>query len=322
MKFIYLIIILIAQISWATPVCEVKTSLVVPMPPARTQEDRPYCYGFAATALVQFHYCKYKIPACTFTGPANDQLSVLDALSIANYGGGGLVAGGDTKQVLSRIGNKSELASETCAPFSPFLEKNWVLENKQKVSFSKAVLRANEKSLKPCTMDERRNIAADLKTERKLTAEIDQIMNALSKKDFSMVLAEISIPKKCQDHRIKLPAFKTNDLSGTNFQDVRSKIQDRLSQGSPLATHICYFPVDKKKFADDGCGLHALTISGIRQKCCDGKCSFEYQFYDSAQAFSEKQHTSDNWVPEAIYAERLERKWSTTSDRSNLIWIE
>ena len=292
------------------------------MPPSRTQEDRPYCYGFAATALVQFQYCKNKTPACVFTGAANDQLSVLDALSIANYGGGGLVAGGDTKQVLSHISRKGELASEVCAPFAPFLEKNWVFENKQKVSFSRAVLRSNEKSLKPCSLDERRSIAADLKTQRNLTADIDQIMNALSKKDFSIVLAEVSIPKQCQDTRIKLPAFKPIDLSGTKFQDVREKIQERLSQGSPLATHICYYPADKKKLAEDRCGLHALTISGIRQKCCDGKCSFEYQFYDSSQAFSEKERTKDGWVPEAVYSERLERKWSTTSDRSNLIWLE
>lgn len=302
--------------------CDVKTS-TAEMPPPRTQGTTGFCYGFAATAVLQNFYCKSKSPPCQYTEKSNDQLSVLDALAIGNYGEGGLRGGGSTKQVLEKIGWQGKLAKESCAPFDPFLKMIPSPGTKEMAKLSQVVRSLNLKFLEnKCSIEQRREMASALKTQAQLSTDVSQIVNALGKRDDSIILGEVLIPKQCEDQRVPLKKYKIMPLLGHDFASVRSTIQKQLKAGTPLVTHICGLPSPKYQQIKDPCGLHALVVSGIREKCCAGKCSYEYRFYDSTETFTGAEKSEDGWVSEATYATRLQRKWKSTEENENLYWLE
>ncbi len=355
----------------AVPVCTVKGSSVIQMPPHRDQGPTGDCYAFAARALAQNHYCKTN--PCHYNNGNDDTLSVLDAVSLTYRKR--IRNGGLTEEVLNAINQEGGMFRESCAPFDVFIRNGELVNNKtgqpvesritgnvaqNEAKWHFLIRQAMENSSKEGTSAvQRKDIAQKLIRDLGLfhssssvcsdcnpratplaasganvcdaekSFELAIVQNSLTKKDISNVAYELLVPRACADQRLTIKHFTTHSQTFNSADDRRKFIANLLAHGSVVATMICALPpgeIEKaKRLFHDTCGLHSLVVSGIRERCCNGVCSSEYQFYDSAKGFADSEKTDDGWISEKVYFERIGRVWpmlAPNQKRQDITWIE
>jgi len=308
---LFISVLFLGLCSYAAPSarCIYEAEKKINMPPQRDQGATGFCYGFAATALLQNHYCTAAPKTeCHFE---DDSLSVLDVMAQGNYGNGGLIHRGYPFEMLESISRSKSVSLESCAPFSPFLESN---DNIWKSTVSTAKIKYD--------LCRDKTIADQLKTQLKLRASSQEILFALGYSDYSIMMSKIFIPKECENKKIKIPAYTIKKSSIKEFSHYKEKLIELLNQDKPIIASICSFTSTRQNM-DCSKSLHSLVVSGYRKKCCAGVCETQFQMYDSARpnTFKKNEITTDDWVSEVVFKNRVEA-YNRMNRGDNLLWIE
>lgn len=355
--WIFFFIILWAWPIYASEDCQISETLEVSnMPPRRVQGPVGFCYAFSAiTVLDQFH-CKRKPNGCKYgmmsasigeagtpPGPIpkpsksdgdkliaampDDRLSVLDAISLSNQGQ--LIEGGFANEVLEKIQKQGRLALEKCALYERILYAQHTPDPKGNVSwwdrlkeahahFQTESQRLAGSPAALCQIAE--STAAHIQEITGLSSDIEQISQALSKKNFQEFVRSATIPVRCESNRVKLPPFQVRIQREGSPTKTSPKITELIQKDTPVSVSIC-----TTRHASQGCGAHEVTLAGMRKKCCQGRCVSQYKLADSAELFwTQSGNRNDKWVDADDILKRIERIQQSfpLGKGGTLTWLE
>jgi hypothetical protein len=300
--------------------------------PDRTQDSIGFCYGYAATALIQNLYCKTKPGGCKYqitdelksndsvslTSVRDDRLSVLDAISIGN--GGVLKEIGYSSDVLNGVAKTGSLAKESCAPADDLdeLDENWAKLAKLYQQYHSAP----SQTALDCNCS--RGVTEEVNSLLKLHDSNSQIQDALTSASFGEFVKKLKIPKICEETRLPLPKFTVQTFKGNNPKEIKEKLLEKLRAGTPVAVNICFY-------AGASCSPHVVVIQGFKKECCEkdvcvvgvkGDCWIDFEMFDSvARQFEPDPH--HYYYPEDALMEQIVTGMKTGHFREEpLTWIE
>ena len=320
-----------SQPLWAN--CLVKSEVVVPhMPPER--EDRAgFCYAYAATQLLQQFYCSTKKDGCGFAqGRTDDMLSVLDTISQYSAVVQPPHEGGSAIRVLEALSQNGAIAKESCAPLDSTLgiadlphydpkaaDGSWMTLLQKNNQHMQERIRKPQQG--PQQKQEGLVCGYDKDTQTGSTAQAlaTALMPTLTDLPSSTIIEKFIFPKTgCGEKRIQLEPFHSE--AERNIQDDKAYI-DALSgiisnHQRPAQIDVCLNPKADKL---ESCLGHVTTVSGAREKCCDGTCTKEFRLTDSMKRVW-VHSDADGWVSERDLLTHTDL-FKKSKSRS-LVWIE
>ena len=118
---------------------------------------------------------------------------------------------------------------------------------------------------------------------------------ALRKESFGEFLFEV-LDSQCSDVSMPIPDFVRFPRTGETSSklEMKAKIIEGIKQGAPVSVG----PICVQRSAADGCGKHAIVVSGYKKLCgLDGRCEREaFKVHNSWGEKWQENYTKDGWV--------------------------
>ncbi len=277
------------------------------MPPQRDQGAKGFCYAFSAATIIDHNICEEKKIKCD---KQEHQVAVLDLLKQVNDSK--LTERGNGFLLYNRIVklNINSLVKESCAPYNAVKSST-----SDSLKASEEAWSLLEKKYQKPWVDQ--NNLCDLKSgideiykQTALATDQLQIMRALFSQETDRYLAEITIPKECQNSKIEIPKMTISSFNSIDRSDYKNQLYNQLSSNFKKNQPMIF---DFFLNLNDEVG-HSTVIYASRKYCCKDDpqtpetCEFQYRIRDSARVISDK--PGDYWV-NSDFVERVGSEYST-----------
>lgn len=289
----------------------------------RSQGSTGFCYGFAATELVQQFYCKTKGSDCQ---DPNDVISVLDTMRGGISNVNNLTSGGSSFKVVSDLKDGATIATEECAPFA----KTYLNGHPSREFIGGTIETDQARSIWmnhywPTTSDKEILQSANQFIEiMKFETSPEEIFQYLKDPnhsanmvtDFDRFLTTFIIPESCytQGRTASIPRFRVKRFSKdkVSLKDLAKLISSNI----PVQWSLNIFTVSPSGEMQFGLYRHAVVIIGVRKT--GNKTEFLIRDSGLKEGFN-------YWVEESVMQkvvdfDRYEAK--TNPDREPFTWIE
>lgn len=290
------------------------------MPEGR-EDGVGFCFAFAATALLQQHYCEAK-HGCT----EEDNLSVLDVINQYAKKVKPKQNGGSSFEALRAVEKLNKVALESCANFNALFKTDKLRKYEPSTDWEE-VLQQNfsdalETTAKLYIPDPRETKdcihCGGSKTEPVIdVSDYERILSRSgSDTPFTVLVEKFVFPKQCENQRKNIAPFKPHEMRAGSIEEAKIKIHPVVESGRPIQIGVCL-----KENAKDmrECMGHATVISGVRQNCCGNTCKTEYKITDSMQLTWIASSTG-GWVDANTLLARTELFHK--GNRAFMSWIE
>lgn len=344
-KFLSLVLFLLTQVSLGATSFPIFTTLggdfkstdgsaieVKNMPPMRSQDGLPICYGFSATTLYEQYSCKQSHSDCSNIPPEKAVspigMSILGASLEYQHKAESVntipysAKGGNSVLALSLLSTSGVVESEACYPFDQFIQKHRNINQEMHDAFAnlkKNYYDKNKTEASICTDC----LVRELDSQFNIKTDNTKVLKALGEETFDKFLYDV-ILDRCEN-LIEPINYKLNTWPGTKkgfkYEDMISKLKSLFQQNTPVSAGGCLDSIGTTK----KCKGHDFVISGYRKYCkqtpeCESNCtkvgcSREALHIHNSWGQDWQDQNNDGWVDAKTLYDYLER------DKDALAWL-